>query len=357
MLPETVSSPLPELSPQDRPQPSLSPAATLVRMNPGVLSVPLSWVATTREHPHANVGDALSAFVVAVMAGLPVRRAGFDQAAERMVAVGTIGHNQRNGVLHFWGTGVDAERNPVDPAHRGYIRPPDTEFNVYALRGPRSAATFRSQGISVPDVYGDPVWVLPRIWPMTEVEKTHDLGVILHISELESADPEATAKAILKRYYIPPHLQDRIRLINTYCPATPEAMRAKIAEIVSCRRVVSTSLHGLVISETYGIPCAWFGTYGDSYGAMLDLNDPGAHIDHRMRDFYSGAGRDRLSAFLLDRARLTDWEAVMRWVDESWRPLSYDDRPLIEAFPLPLAVSAGSSVWNTPSAVIAKIPF
>ena len=76
-----------------------------------------------------------------------------------------------------------------------------------------------------------------------------------------------------------------------------------------------------------------------------------------MRDFYTGAGRDRLAAFCLDRARLTEWESVIRWVDESWRPLSYDDKALIEAFPLPLAVSSEARTWAEPSAAIAKIPF
>lgn len=331
--------------------------ATLLRMNADRISIPLSWAATTRESPHANLGDTLSALIVAGMAGVTVRRAGFDQPIERMVAVGTIGHNQRNGNLHFWGTGVDAERNPVDPLVRGYVRPANTEFTIHALRGPNSARTLRAAGMEVPDIFGDPVWMLPRFWPLKEVEKTHDLGVILHITELEDRTPEAGVKAALRRYAVPPEFRDRIRLINTHCAPTAEAMRAKVAEIVSCRAIVSTSLHGLVIAETYGIPCAWFATYGDGEGRMLDLGNPQHQIDHRMRDFYSGVGRTTLSSYCLDRSRPTDWEAVLSWVHGKWRPVSYDDRPLIRAFPLPLAVSPEDMHWPLPAEIVDRIDY
>lgn len=331
--------------------------ATLLRMNADRISIPLSWAATTRESPHANLGDTLSALIVAGMAGVPVRRAGFDQPVERMVGVGTIGHNQRNGVLHFWGTGVDAERNPVDPLVHGYVRPANTEFNIHALRGPNSARTLRAAGIEVPDVFGDPVWMLPRFWPMKDVEKTHDLGVILHITELEGRELDSPVKPSLIRYAVPDAFKNRIRLINTHCPPTPEGMKAKVAEIVSCRAIVSTSLHGLVIAETYGIPCAWFATYGDGEGRMLDLGNHEHQIDHRMRDFYSGAGRTTLSSYCLDRSKPTDWNAVLSWVYGKWRPLTYDDRPLIRAFPMPLAVSPDDTVWPLPAAIVDRIDY
>ncbi|MCS0494510.1 polysaccharide pyruvyl transferase family protein [Ancylobacter sp. MQZ15Z-1] len=331
--------------------------ATLLRMNAERISIPLSWAATTRESPYANLGDTLSALIVAGMAGVPVRRAGFDQAIERMVAVGTIGHNQRNGILHFWGTGVDAERNPVDPLVRGYVRPADTAFHIHALRGPNSARTLRAAGIEVPDVFGDPVWMLPRFWPMKDVEKTHDLGVILHITELEDRTPEAGVKPTLRRYVVPDAFKDRIRLINTHCDPTADAMRRKVEEIVSCRAIVSTSLHGLVISETYGIPCAWFATYGDGEGRMLDLGNAQHQIDHRMRDFYSGVGRSTLSSFCLDRSKPTDWDQVLSWVHGTWRPLTYDDQPLIRAFPMPLAVSPDEMTWPLPAEIVDRIDY
>ena len=357
--PEIAPDPAPAPNPVSslvKPEVSRDRIETLLRFNAKRLSVPLSWVATTSEHPHANLGDALSAVVVAAIAGVPVRRAAFDDASERMVAVGTIGHAQKNGILHFWGTGMDATLNPVDRSIRQYIRPQNTEFVVHGVRGRKTQAVLRGQGIKVPDVYGDPVWFLPRIMPMNHVKKTHELGVILHISELASMDPQSGVKEALKRYNIPPSLAGSIRLINTYTAPKVDAFAAKVEEIVSCRRIISTSLHGMVIAETYGIPCGWFGTY-EGGRLLLDVDDPENRIDHRIRDFYSGVGKPGVIAFCRDRSLETPWEDVITWIDETWQPLRYDGRALFDAFPVPQAVSFDDPQWSVSGDVYARIPF
>lgn len=329
----------------------------LLEMNRSRLRVPLSWVATTEQQPATNFGDGLSALVVSALAGLPVERANFDQACERLVAVGTIGHNQKNGVLHFWGTGIDATRNPLG-VEGPYQRPPDTEFHIHALRGPASAETFQAVGIDAPAIYGDPVWLLPRIWPLADVEKTHELGIVLHISELNEQNPEAVVRDIYARYRIPEDMQGSIRLINTFAPATVDGMRDKVAEILSCRRILSTSLHGLVIAETYGVPCAWFATYGDGNPVDLDLKDPDTKIDHRIRDFYRGLGRNAIKTFAQDRKLVTDWAKAIAFVDGYWkRETRYNPVPLIRAFPLPRRTDAEAGIWNVDATIFDHVPF
>jgi polysaccharide pyruvyl transferase WcaK-like protein len=311
-------------------------------------SVPLSWVATNRSSPYANLGDALSAVVVAALAGVEVRHAHFDSPIERLVAVGTIGHAQRNGKPHVWGTGFDAR--PPGMSH--YVAPPNTAFEIHATRGPRSAALLRSAGIaSAPLAYGDPIWLLPRIWPMEQVRKSHDIGVVVHISELDLQHPESGVRPAFRRYAIPHELTNNIRIINTLVPPSLEGLKAKVAEIAACRAILSTSLHGLVLAEAYGIPCAWFGLKGAGAGRMLPLADDDVSIDHRMRDFYLGADASHLPAFCLDRDHGTDWTAANDFIKANWSPLSCDAADLIEAFPLPLAASDPRGIWTlTPSA-------
>lgn len=329
----------------------------LLAMNRDKLRVPLSWVATTEQQPATNFGDGLSALVVSALAGLPAERANFDQVCERLVAVGTIGHNLKNGVLHFWGTGIDATRNPIG-VDGPYQRPPDTEFNIHALRGPCTAQTFQAAGIDAPAVYGDPVWLLPRIWPLEDVEKTHDLGVILHISELTEQNPDATVRDMYARYQIPEDLQGSITLINTFAPATVDGMRDKVREILSCRRILSTSLHGLVIAETYGIPCAWFATYGSGAATELDLQDAETKVDHRIRDFYRGLGRTHIQAYAQDRKFPTDWKKAIDFVDGYWkREKRYSPLPLIRAFPLPRRADAEAKTWAVDDTLFEQVPF
>jgi hypothetical protein len=312
--------------------------------------VPLSWVASTQGTPYANLGDALSAVVVAALAGVPVRHAHFDKACERLVGVGTIGHAQKNGTLHVWGTGFDATRNAVQPDLGHFIAPPDTAFHVHATRGPRSAGLLREAGLtSGPCAHGDPVWLLPRIWPMADVAKTTDIGVIVHITELDALRPDAPLRAAYRRYDIPETLSGSIRVINTLTEPSLEALKAKVAEIASCRMILSTSLHGLVIAETYGIPCAWFSTEGRGTGTRLDLANDSVKIDHRMRDFYLGAGASHLPTFAQDRQDPTDWQAAADFVMANWAPLELDAADLVQSFPLPLAPRDAKGQWRLTS--------
>jgi hypothetical protein len=320
----------------------------MITMEPTNSTAALSWAACTQANPYANFGDALSPVMVAAISGLEIRHAAFDSSSERMVAVGTIGHAQKNGILHFWGTGLDATRNPYGLDDRGYFKPENTVFHVHATRGPRTAAAFRAAGIEAPSVFGDPVWLLPRIWSFDDVKKTAELGIIVHISELESREPDSAVLEKFKRYGIPESLQSSVKIIRTLAEPTLEGLRGKVEEILSCKRILSTSLHGLVIPETYGVPCAWFANFGDGVGQTLDLNDDSINIDHRIRDFYLGLGQDRLSAYCLDRSASPNWEAGIKWIDETWQPVDkYSPDALIESFPLELAewVRNGDAKW------------
>lgn len=319
--------------------------------------VPLSWVASSAEMPFANLGDALSAVIVAGLSGLPVRHAHFDAPTERIVGVGTIGHAQKNGRLHFWGTGMDAKRNPID---RGapYAAPPGTSFEVHATRGPLTANTLREAGIWVGSVaYGDPVSLLPDIWPMNDVEKTYDLGVVVHITELEHQHPASPTRPEFRRYEIPEGLSGRIRIINTICEPTLEALRAKVAEIVSCRAILSTSLHGLVLADAYQIPSAWFRPAGTEGGETLPLVGSRHPIDHRMRDYYLGAGAQSIATYSQDRAMATDWQAALDFVQARPVPPRGDTERLAASFPLELAPRDANGLWPLGEAVSAAFEF
>ncbi|MCJ2131552.1 polysaccharide pyruvyl transferase family protein [Methylobacterium sp. E-045] len=320
-------------------------------------SVPLAWAASSQKFPYANFGDALSAVMVAAISGRVVRHAAFDSKSERLVAVGTIGHAISNGTVHMWGTGLDAQRCPGSPNPAPYQRPAGTDFHVHAVRGPKTGAVLRAQGIAVPEIYGDPVYLLPKFWPMDHVAKTHEIGVIVHLTELASQDPAATVLDVMTRYGIPPERKGDIRIINTITERDAPSLRAKVEEIVSCRHILSTSLHGLVIAECYGIPSAWFATYGQGEGRELKLDDDEEKVDHRVRDFYLGAGVTRLNAFCLERRAKPEWDKALDWIKATWRPLTYSPQALFEAFPLPKAVEFEATPWPVEPKVLKALKF
>ncbi len=310
-------------------------------------SVPLAWVATTDYRRFCNLGDALSPVIVAALAGLPIQHRRFDEDCERLVSVGTIGHAQKNGIVHFWGTGLDAKRNPMSPEAGPYRRPDHTEFVVHALRGPNTGEVLRRQGIAVPAVYGDPVWFLPRLMPAERPAPTYALGVIVHISELDGVGTQAAVLEAFQRYRVPEALAASVRIINTWTDPSVPALFDKVEEILTCKRIASTSLHGLVIAETFGRPCVWFGTRAGG-PEIIDLPGAGTSVDHRVHDFYAGAGKTALPIYCHDRTKPTDWEALIDWIDRSWAPLDYDGAALFESFPIDRAVTFADRQWSLP---------
>lgn len=297
--------------------------------------VPLSWVSTSPQHPFVNLGDALSPVIVSALSGIPIVHRDFESRKRRLACVGTIGHGFKNGIVHFWGTGIDPLKNPIDRSLGYYRKPPKTKFHVHALRGRFSARIFEAQQIPVPPVYGDPIWFLPSIIKPAP-EKQYELGVIVHLSELAELTDTAGVKEKLLRYKLPPSLSNSIRIITTITQPGFTALEQKVQEITSCKRIVSTSLHGLVIAEAYGIPCVCFRNRGKK-AAFAQLEEDSEHVDLRVRDFYTGVGVNKLFVYGQRSGKLTNWEDLIHAIDTYWQPIQWSADRFLEVFPIPLA--------------------
>ncbi|MBF2048724.1 MAG: polysaccharide pyruvyl transferase family protein [Elainella sp. C42_A2020_010] len=297
--------------------------------------VPLSWAATSNKHPYANLGDALSPILVSALSGLPVVHRDFESWQRRLACVGTIAHGFKHGAVHLWGTGIDPKKNPVDPNLPYYQRPDHTNFHVHAVRGLFTAKVLKQQGIEVPPVYGDPVWFLPSLIKPSS-EKRYELGVVVHLTELAERTSQAGTTPNLLRYQIPPSLQGSIRIITTLTEPSFAALEERVQEITACKRIVSTSLHGLVISEAYGIPCVALRIVGQG-ASFTQLDDDRERVDWRIRDFYSGVGIKQLFVYGQRRLEPTHWENLIEVIDRYWTPLPWSPDRFLDAFPLPLA--------------------
>lgn len=106
-----------------------------------------------------------------------------------------------------------------------------------AVRGQYTQRRLRNLGYEVPDVLGDPAILLPLVYK-PEVKKQYKLGIIPHHTHTESLAHLASGDDVLVI-----DLLDDIELI--------------IRKILACERVVSTSLHGLIVAHAYGIPGLW----------------------------------------------------------------------------------------------------
>lgn len=197
-----------------------------------------------------NFGDLLGPIIASRLMPGPV--VDFDPAGRRLLAVGSIMHFGRPGDV-VWGAGFNAKLKE----HRSDL--PD--LDVRAVRGPYSRLLLEAAGLDVPEVYGDPALLLPELFPETR----------------------SWAEQKVRQVVIVPNLHDEGQLVGDDRVVSPrgpvwEVVRA----IASADLVVGSSLHGIVIAESLGVPAR--------------LVAPEAEHPMKYVDYYAGTGRHGIAA-------------------------------------------------------------
>lgn len=320
-------------------------------------AIPLCWAAATRSQSHLNLGDALSPVIVSALSNRPVRHVSFHSTEPRMSAIGTVGQSLVGGQVDVWGTGCSSFANPLaapGAEKQPYIPPAGTTLRVHATRGPISWRLLTGTPPGPDAVFGDPGCLLPHFYNPT-LTKTTELGVVVHLSELADRAFEAHPKPNLLRYLVAPQFQGKVRLINTITPIGADGLRAKLDEILSCKRIISTSLHGLIFAEAYKIPCLYIQARPGPTGLMTVPIHPDDGMNLRMSDFYAGLREEAVTLYNQPRHMETDWDAVITAIDQAWRPKAMNEGRLVSAFPYPAAPIVTSDIFAEP--LIVGTPF
>lgn len=227
-------------------------------------AIPLSWDKLD------NFGDKLNPILVSWIARRRVSRMPYGYGASYF-AVGSI--LQRAGrQSYIWGSGFISSGSI-------YREPP---AKIFAVRGPLTASILRRSGTRCPDVFGDPVLLLPKFFS-PESKRTHMLGVIPHYADKSSPALE---------YYSE---RNDVKIINVQ-----GGIDEFIHEVLSCEYIASSSLHGLVVAEAYGIP-----------STHIILGDRVVGGQFKFRDYRLGiGGAEHRPVEIMDR--LVDVDSIIR---------------------------------------------
>ncbi len=185
-----------------------------------------------------NVGDNLNYYLIKKLSGKePVYT---DVRSEKhFIICGSILSEAQYSTT-VWGAGFGDHTQRVSDRAR-----------VLAVRGHLS-----SGNITQPVPYiGDPALLMSKIYNPS-VDKKHEHGVIPHWKDLEKL-------LFLNQKYL--------KIISPLQP-----VEEFIQEMLSCRSILSTSLHGLILADTYNIPNKW-----------LDLGSGIGGDDFKFKDYYS----------------------------------------------------------------------
>ncbi|MFI2487944.1 polysaccharide pyruvyl transferase family protein [Promicromonospora kroppenstedtii] len=195
--------------------------------------------------PVGNFGDLLGPLIVARL----VAREGLTEpvSPRRLLAVGSILNLARTGDV-LWGIGANGKTLDHPPAYR--------ELDVRAVRGPRTAAFLRAKGHTVPDVFGDPGLLLGRLWSREQIAR------------------DTAPRAVT----VVPNLNDRHLAVGRSDAVDPTGdLTATLGAIAASDLVVGSSLHGIVVAESLGIPAR--------------LVTSRAEPAFKFEDYYRGTGR------------------------------------------------------------------
>ncbi|MBP5326494.1 MAG: polysaccharide pyruvyl transferase family protein [Bacteroidales bacterium] len=180
-----------------------------------------------------NLGDDLNYYILRDLFHLNIR---FKDSSflskikrENYLCIGSIIHyGNRHSIV--WGAGCISNNGPIPKLKQ-----------VLTVRGPLTRERLIKAGLSCPEIYGDPVLLLPILYKPT-VNVSDQVGVILNAAD-ETSEITASIRSGNHITYISMvDYTDWKNVVNSIC---------------ECRIILSSSLHGLIIADAYNIPNIW----------------------------------------------------------------------------------------------------
>ncbi|SFO06921.1 Polysaccharide pyruvyl transferase [Pseudobutyrivibrio sp. UC1225] len=130
-----------------------------------------------------------------------------------------------------WGTGI----HYIEDSARLAVNYERRKLDIRAVRGPITRRALAYAGYSCPRVYGDPAILMPYIYKPKIFPTKNKISVIYQWKDRLNEVPSGVTKIDVET--------------NNY--------QKVIDEIVSSSMVVSASLHGIILAESYGVPAVW----------------------------------------------------------------------------------------------------
>lgn len=190
------------------------------------LYIPAFWFSSN------NFGDNLTHFLIKEMSGkTPVLTEMSDPVLKYMVTGSIMSLPVVNASV--WGCGI-ATRNSRIP----------TKSYIWAVRGHYTGQRLQELRMPYNEVYGDPALLLPRLYNPS-IDKKYRLGILPHYVD--------TADIYNRLGLTDQQLEDQgVKILDVLTD-----VRSFVDQINSCEKIISSTLHGIITSHTYGIPCKW----------------------------------------------------------------------------------------------------
>jgi pyruvyltransferase len=197
-----------------------------------------------------NYGDLLSKYLVEKISGKSTNwyNPQFPSQEKNLFAIGSI-LNLSNSQSIVWGSGIISMQDIIHAE----------DFRV--VRGPFTRNRILSLGKKCPEVYGDPALLLSDFYKPQTIKK-FSIGIVPHIIDIKIAEG---------LFQNNPH----VKVINLYTNDIEKTTKT----ILECERIISSSLHGLIVPHSFGIPAIWARFSNDLSGDNIKFKDYFASVE------------------------------------------------------------------------------
>ncbi|MDN3697721.1 polysaccharide pyruvyl transferase family protein [Vibrio cortegadensis] len=201
-----------------------------------------------------NIGDYLNVLISNEL----LRKRGISpnkpiKETKMLYGIGSILHTVDNNST-VWGSGVNGMCDTES------IR--DKTLDIRLVRGKLTRNYLLERGHVCPENFGDPGLLVSQLFPeFSTVTKKHDAVVIPNLFDYDLLKSDCNLPIVLPTVY---------------------RWKKFFEELNQAKFVIASSLHGIIMAESYGIPAVY-----------LKLNKS-EEIDFKFRDYYSGTGREKM---------------------------------------------------------------
>lgn len=206
---------------------------TLNRDKISAQHVNLEWV------DNGNLGDTLGIVITKWMLdkkGIELSK--HTKKTSLLMTVGSLAGVGFSDVV-MWGSGVHLPYN----VYNIYFMRNFRKIDIRAVRGPLTRCMYLGSGYNCPEIYGDPAILMPLIYKNQSCEKKYDVSVIIHYRNKTNFDKFENENL----HFIDIETSDYESFID---------------EIMLSKKVISSTLHGIILAEVYGVPTVFLNSGG-----------------------------------------------------------------------------------------------
>lgn len=237
-----------------------------------------------------NFGDAFNPYLIELLSERDVSwvdRRYYHKSY--LMSIGSILQKaNKNSII--WGSGLISEELTLKEEPK----------KICAVRGPRTRKRLLELGFNCPEIYGDPALLIPTVYSPS-IEKKFKLGVIPHYVDKDSE--------YLNNLQLEDVLIIDIKNKNHF---------EFIDQVLSCEKIVSSSLHGIIIADAYKIPSIW-----------IEFSDKVKGNGFKFFDYFESVNRKDTSSYLMNSNTKIE-DLLDLFYDYK---ISIDIDKLIESFP------------------------